>query len=142
MRKRCVWDPTFSMTKMRQSWEIMVGNQIRDLLGDARTVRKRPQADLIERFSKSRHLEELYKYQTGDKKGQYVDTFSEEFSVTAATGAPMPNDLQLMATIFGGLSHDRLYGAGSEAAHLRAESSQAEARLPPCCLEAEYRIMR
>ncbi|KAI5656458.1 hypothetical protein M9H77_25251 [Catharanthus roseus] len=54
----------------------------------------------------------------------------------------MPNDLQLMATISGELSWGQLYGAGSEVAHLRAESSGAAAGLPPCCLEAEQRIMR
>ncbi|KAI5675724.1 hypothetical protein M9H77_06674 [Catharanthus roseus] len=37
------------------------------------------QANLTKRFSKSKHLEELHKYQKGDKKGQYVDFQSEEF---------------------------------------------------------------
>ncbi|KAI5654344.1 hypothetical protein M9H77_31531 [Catharanthus roseus] len=56
--------------------------------------------------------------------------------------APMPNDLQLMATISGGLSHSQLYGDGSEAAHLKAESSRAAVGLPPCYLETEQWIMR
>ncbi|KAI5668425.1 hypothetical protein M9H77_18278 [Catharanthus roseus] len=59
-----------------------------------------------------------------------------------ATGVPLPNDLQLMAPVSGGLECGRLYGAGSKATHLRAESSRAAAGLPPCCLEAEQRIMR
>ncbi|KAI5672460.1 hypothetical protein M9H77_12824 [Catharanthus roseus] len=112
------------------------------------------QADLTERFSKSRHLEELHKYQTWDKKEQYVDTFSEEFwakfhkaqqkaeEEATATGAPMPDDLQLMATTPGGLIRGQLYGAGSQATHLRVENSRAVTELPPCCLEAEQRIMR
>ncbi|KAI5678271.1 hypothetical protein M9H77_09221 [Catharanthus roseus] len=81
-----------------------------------------------------------------DKKRQYVDFHLEEFwkdkEEAAATGAPMPDDFQLMAIIFGGLSRSHLYGAGSEAAHLRADSNRAAAGLPPCCLEAEQRIMR
>ncbi|KAI5662780.1 hypothetical protein M9H77_22103 [Catharanthus roseus] len=59
----------------------------------------------------------------------------------AEHGAPMPDNLQLMAIISGGLSRDLLYVAGSEAAHLRAESSRAAAGLPPCFLEAEQRII-
>ncbi|KAI5663266.1 hypothetical protein M9H77_22589 [Catharanthus roseus] len=48
------------------------------------------QADLSERFSKSRHLEELHKHQSRDKKGQYP-RFHEARQITeeeaAATGA-------------------------------------------------------
>ncbi|KAI5667856.1 hypothetical protein M9H77_17709 [Catharanthus roseus] len=83
-----------------------------------------------------------------------MDTFSKEFwtkfhearqkakEEAAATGTPMPDDLQLMATISDGLSCNQLYGAGPEAAHLRVESSQVAARLPLCCFEAEQRIMK
>ncbi|KAI5666641.1 hypothetical protein M9H77_16494 [Catharanthus roseus] len=71
------------------------------------------QVDLIERFSKSRYLEDLYKHQTRDKKGQCVDFHSEEFwkaeEETAAIDAPIPDDFQLMATISGRLSRRRLY---------------------------------
>ncbi|KAI5676726.1 hypothetical protein M9H77_07676 [Catharanthus roseus] len=84
-KKRYVWDPTLSTTNMRH------------------------QVDLTERFSKSRHLEELHKHRTKDKTGQYVDFHSEEFwakEEATATGAPMPDDLQLTSTIFGGLSRD------------------------------------
>ncbi|KAI5668285.1 hypothetical protein M9H77_18138 [Catharanthus roseus] len=62
------------------------------------------------RFSKSRHLEELHKYQTGDKNRQYVDFQSEEFWISlteeeaVARGTPIPDDLQLMARIASGLS--------------------------------------
>ncbi|KAI5674073.1 hypothetical protein M9H77_14437 [Catharanthus roseus] len=45
----------------------------------------------------------------------------------AAKGTPMPDDLQLMATISGGLSRVELYRADSKAAHLRAESNRAAA---------------
>lgn len=41
-----------------------------------------------------------------------------------AIGSAMPDELQLMATVAGGLSRDWLYGVGSEATHLKAESSQ------------------
>ncbi|KAI5650001.1 hypothetical protein M9H77_36006 [Catharanthus roseus] len=37
----------------------------------------------------------------------------------AAKGACMPNDLQLMGSISSGLSCGQLYGASSEAAHLK-----------------------
>ncbi|KAI5649639.1 hypothetical protein M9H77_35644 [Catharanthus roseus] len=109
---------------------------------------------LIERFSKSKHLEELHKYQNGDKKEQYMDFLSEEFwskfheaqqrveEEIAATGIAMPDEVQLMATIVGGLSLSQLYGAGWEEAYLRAKSSRVAAGLPPCCLDAEQRIMR
>ncbi|KAI5669900.1 hypothetical protein M9H77_19753 [Catharanthus roseus] len=53
----------------------------------------------------------------------------------AATGTPIPNNFQLMATISGGLCRDRLYRAGSEAAYLRVQSSRGVVGLPPCCLE-------
>ncbi|KAI5680814.1 hypothetical protein M9H77_02041 [Catharanthus roseus] len=68
------------------------------------------EANLTERFSKSKQLEELHKHQTGDKKGQYMDFQSKEFKAeeeTTATGADMPNELHHMATIAGGLSHGR-----------------------------------
>ncbi|KAI5681413.1 hypothetical protein M9H77_02641 [Catharanthus roseus] len=79
------------------------------------------QQHLTERFSKSRHLEELNKHQTGDKKDQYVDFHSEEFwkkfhearqkakDKTVTTGAPMPKDPELMSTICGGLRSIQLY---------------------------------
>ncbi|KAI5663012.1 hypothetical protein M9H77_22335 [Catharanthus roseus] len=41
----------------------------------------------------------------------------------AAMGAPIPNDLQLTATISSGLSCGRLSGAGLEVAHLKVENS-------------------
>ncbi|KAI5676033.1 hypothetical protein M9H77_06983 [Catharanthus roseus] len=59
-----------------------------------------------------------------------------------ALGAPLPDDLQLMAIVSGGLDHGRLCRADSDAAHLRVESSRATTELPPCCLEVEQRIIR
>ncbi|KAI5663547.1 hypothetical protein M9H77_22870 [Catharanthus roseus] len=123
---------------MRHALEVKVGDWMRDLLGDARATRKRPY--LTERVSKSRHLEELHKLQTRDKNGQYVDFHSEEFWMkfhearqkveeeAAATGAAMPDDIQLIS--------------GLEVGHLRAERSWVATGLPPCCLEAKWRIMR
>ncbi|KAI5661701.1 hypothetical protein M9H77_21024 [Catharanthus roseus] len=106
------------------------------------------QADLTERFSKSRHLEELHKHQSGNKKRQYMDFQSKEFLArqkaekeAATTCTSMPDDLQLMATISSRLSRDWLYEPSSEVAHLRSESSQTTIELPPC-LEGEQRIMR
>ncbi|KAI5682773.1 hypothetical protein M9H77_04001 [Catharanthus roseus] len=97
------------------------------------------QADSTERFSKSRHLEELSKYQIEDNKGQYVDFHFRETKFhesrqkaeaeVAVTGTPMPDDLQLTSTIFGKLSCGR-------------RGSQAADGLPPYYLEAEQRIMR
>ncbi|KAI5677670.1 hypothetical protein M9H77_08620 [Catharanthus roseus] len=140
-RKRPVWIP-------EMFWRMRVGGSGSGEIHRWFYILHRAlgEEDLTERFSKSRHLEELHKHQTGNKKGQYVDFHSEEFwkaeEKVAATGAPMPRDLQLMSTISGGLSRGSLYGAGSEAAHLRAESSQTAAGLPPCYLETEQRIMR
>ncbi|KAI5659131.1 hypothetical protein M9H77_27924 [Catharanthus roseus] len=91
---RCVWDSSLSMTNMRHAWEVK-------------------QEDLTEKFSKSRHLEELHKHQSRDKKGQYVDFHSEKFwkaeEEAAATGIPLLDDLQLMAGVFGGLDRSRFY---------------------------------
>ncbi|KAI5648341.1 hypothetical protein M9H77_34346 [Catharanthus roseus] len=98
--------------------------------------------DLMERLSKSRHLEELHKHQSGDKKGQYVDFHSEEFWARFHEVRQKGEEEALLAIVSGGLDRSRLYGVGSEAAHLRAESSRAIAGLPTCCLEAEKRIMR
>ncbi|KAI5656850.1 hypothetical protein M9H77_25643 [Catharanthus roseus] len=41
----------------------------------------------------------------------------------ATTDTTVPNDLALMAIVAGDVSYGRVYGVGSEAAHLRAESS-------------------
>ncbi|KAI5658548.1 hypothetical protein M9H77_27341 [Catharanthus roseus] len=93
--------PSLSMTKMRHAWEVEIGYRMRYLFGDAKGRGR----DLTRRFSKSRHLEELHKHQSKDKKGQYVDLHSEEFWVrfheaqqkvneeAADTDAPLPNDL-------------------------------------------------
>lgn len=57
-------------------------------------------------------------------------------------GVVMPDEVQLIATIVGRLSCGQLYGSGSETAHLRAENSLAKDRLPPCCLDAEWGMMK
>ncbi|KAI5657185.1 hypothetical protein M9H77_25978 [Catharanthus roseus] len=48
----------------------------------------------------------------------------------------------MMAIATGGLSCDRLYGAGLEASHLRSENNRAGTRLSPCCMYVEQRIMK
>ncbi|KAI5675351.1 hypothetical protein M9H77_06301 [Catharanthus roseus] len=86
---------------------------------------------------------------TGIRREQYVDFHSEEVWVqqkveeeAAAIGALLPDDLQLMAIVSGRLDRGRLYGTGSEVAHLKVESSLAAVGLLPYCLEVEQRIMR
>ncbi|KAI5681352.1 hypothetical protein M9H77_02579 [Catharanthus roseus] len=105
--------------------------------------------EILGEFYKSKHLEELHKPQKGGKKGQYIDFQSKEFWITSkadeeasATSAAKSNEFQLMTYIASGLSRDQLYTAGLEAAHLKAESSQATIGLPPCYLDAEQRIMK
>ncbi|KAI5649730.1 hypothetical protein M9H77_35735 [Catharanthus roseus] len=40
--KRCVWDPTYFMTRMKMTWESKAKDRLWDLLGDARGKNKRP----------------------------------------------------------------------------------------------------
>ncbi|KAI5666278.1 hypothetical protein M9H77_16131 [Catharanthus roseus] len=58
-----------------------------------------------------------------------------------ALGTAMPDHFQLMATVDGRTSCDHLYGAGSEAIHLIAESNRASTALVSCCLDHKYRLM-
>ncbi|KAI5663156.1 hypothetical protein M9H77_22479 [Catharanthus roseus] len=85
------------------------------------------QAILVEKFSKSNELEELHKHQSREE-GEY-DRFHVAKSKTkeeaAVTGTTMPDDLALMAIVAGGVRRGCVYRAGSEAVHLRAESSRA-----------------
>ncbi|KAI5677126.1 hypothetical protein M9H77_08076 [Catharanthus roseus] len=85
------------------------------------------QADLSERFSKSKYLEELHKNKKWDKTGQYLRQKVEEEAAT--TGTAMPDELHLMAIVASGLSRAGLYRVVLEATHLRAESSQVTAGL-------------
>ncbi|KAI5650024.1 hypothetical protein M9H77_36029 [Catharanthus roseus] len=94
------------------------------------------QKDLTERFTQSKYLEELHKHQKGEKKEEeYVQRKAEEDA--EASDTPMPDDLQLMAIITGGVSHSHLYGAGSEEDHFIVESSRAAAGLASCSLDNE-----
>ncbi|KAI5648030.1 hypothetical protein M9H77_34035 [Catharanthus roseus] len=77
-----------------------------------------------------------------DDESKFYEIRQKADEKAAATGAAMPGELQLMATIGGGLSCSRFYGARSEATQLRAESSRIEAGLPLCYLDARHRIMR
>ncbi|KAI5678159.1 hypothetical protein M9H77_09109 [Catharanthus roseus] len=137
---------------MRHAWEVKVSDRMRDLLCDTWAARKRPvwipeilgtddeQEDLTERFSNSRHLEELYKHQSEDKKGQYRKFHKARQKIkekAAAMSGLLPNDLQLMSNVAGGLDRCWLYEAGLEAAHLRAKSSQAVTGFPPFCSGSE-----
>ncbi|KAI5662857.1 hypothetical protein M9H77_22180 [Catharanthus roseus] len=123
-QKRCVCNFSLSMTKMRYAWEVK-------------------QVDLTERFSKSRHLEELHKHQGMDKKRKRFHEARQKAEEEVATKVVLfSDDFELMATVSGGLDRGQLYKIGSKAAHLRAESSRGTLGLPPCCLEVEQRIMR
>ncbi|KAI5671888.1 hypothetical protein M9H77_12252 [Catharanthus roseus] len=129
------WDLSLSMIKMRNAWEVKVGDRMRDLLGDAGAARERPLwileifLEQIMKYWESPEYKAFYEQNKrnrnegrgiGDKKRQYVNFHSEEFwtkfhevrqtveEETAAIGAPMPDDLQLMASIFGGLSRGQL----------------------------------
>ncbi|KAI5650116.1 hypothetical protein M9H77_36121 [Catharanthus roseus] len=68
-------------------------------------------------------------------------THHQDEACIGGQGTAMLNELQLMATVAGGFSRSRLFGYGSEVAHLKAESNRALTGLPPCYLE-EQRIMR
>ncbi|KAI5677239.1 hypothetical protein M9H77_08189 [Catharanthus roseus] len=85
------------------------------------------QADLTKSFSKRRHLGELHKHHTRDKRSfeKFHEARQKAEEEVSTTGTPMPDDLQLMATISGELSLDQLYEVGSETAYLRAESNRA-----------------
>ncbi|KAI5649832.1 hypothetical protein M9H77_35837 [Catharanthus roseus] len=119
---------------MRHVWEVKVGDWMRNFLGDARGARKRFNREVL----KSRHLKEIHKHQSRDKKGQYVDFHSEEFwarfhevrqkaeEEVAATGAALAYDLYWFL----------------EAGYLKPENGQVATGLPPCYLEAAQRIMR
>ncbi|KAI5670602.1 hypothetical protein M9H77_10966 [Catharanthus roseus] len=89
-----------------------------------------------------RRPDERFAWQCSGSEWKFHEAQQKAEEEAAATGAPLPDDLQLMATVSGGLDRSRLYGAGSKTAHLRAKNSQAAARLPHCCLEVEQRIMR
>ncbi|KAI5680720.1 hypothetical protein M9H77_01947 [Catharanthus roseus] len=92
------------------------------------------QKDLTEWVSRSKCLEELHKHQKGEKKGTKEDA--------EASGTTMPDDLQLMAIVAGGVSCNRFYGTGMEAAHFITENKQAAIGLVSCCLDHEQRLMR
>ncbi|KAI5650121.1 hypothetical protein M9H77_36126 [Catharanthus roseus] len=83
------------------------------------------QADLMERFSKSRHLEELHKHRSRDKKGTMWISIQRSFGgdLTRLDRRPK-RKLQ------------------PRAAHLRVERSQGIVGLPTCYLVTEQRIMR
>ncbi|KAI5681612.1 hypothetical protein M9H77_02840 [Catharanthus roseus] len=111
------------------------------------------QKDLTERFSCSKYLEELHMHQKGEKKGERVDFRSTQFwkkfhevrrkaeEDVEVSGTPMPDDLQLMTIVAGGVNRSRLYGAGLEVAQFKAESSRTVVGLVLCCLDHEQRLM-
>ncbi|KAI5674307.1 hypothetical protein M9H77_14671 [Catharanthus roseus] len=89
-----------------------------------------------------------------EKKGKYVDFCLAEFWIkfhefrrkaeedVEASGTAMPNDLQLIAIVAGGMSRTCLYEVGSKATHLIVESSRAATTSAPCCLDHKQRLMR
>ncbi|KAI5676909.1 hypothetical protein M9H77_07859 [Catharanthus roseus] len=116
-RKRCLWDPALLIAKMRRAREVKVSDRMRNFLDDAHQV------DLLERFSKRKHLE-APQASKGDQKEQYVDFQLVEFwskfhklrkktkEKVAATGTAMPDELHLMAIVAGDLSRIHLFGGG------------------------------
>ncbi|KAI5662973.1 hypothetical protein M9H77_22296 [Catharanthus roseus] len=78
------------------------------------------QKDLTKRHSRSKYIEELHKHQKGEKKGEYekfqeIQRKAEEDA--EASSNIVPDDLQLMAIVAGGVNRSYLYGAGFKAAH-------------------------
>ncbi|KAI5649087.1 hypothetical protein M9H77_35092 [Catharanthus roseus] len=78
---------------------------------------------LIEKFLKSKELQELHKHHSGEKEGEYVDFTSEELWVCCDHGITVPDDLAIMAIVAGGMKYGRVYEVGSEVVHLKAESN-------------------
>ncbi|KAI5657069.1 hypothetical protein M9H77_25862 [Catharanthus roseus] len=84
------------------------------------------QAILVERFSKSKELEELHKHRT-----VYLINIIQRFhevkrkaeEEAAATGTVVPDNLAITAIVAGGMNHGCVYRAILKAAHLRAKSS-------------------
>ncbi|KAI5668807.1 hypothetical protein M9H77_18660 [Catharanthus roseus] len=105
------------------------------------------QAILIEKFLKSKELEELHKYQLGEKG--VCERFHEakwKFEEKATVmGTTVLDDLALMVIVVRGVRQGCVYGAGSEAIHLRAESSRAPscrglAPIESCCADMLRRV--
>ncbi|KAI5674067.1 hypothetical protein M9H77_14431 [Catharanthus roseus] len=122
------------MTKTRHAWEVKVGNQTRDLLGDTWAARKRL-VWILEMF-----WEQMMKYWESPKYKTFCEWNKRNRNERQGRGGRGAGKY----TGGGSCNHERsyLYGAGSKAAHLRAETSRATAGLPPCYFEAEQRIMR
>ncbi|KAI5663950.1 hypothetical protein M9H77_23273 [Catharanthus roseus] len=100
------------------------------------------QKDLIERFSWSKYLKELHKHQKERRRGKKFHEVRRKAEEDAeASGTPMPDDLQLMAIIAGGVNRGHLYRAGSKAVHFIDESSRAAAGLVSCCLDHKQRLI-
>ncbi|KAI5657305.1 hypothetical protein M9H77_26098 [Catharanthus roseus] len=120
-----------------------------------------PQAILVEKFSKSKELEELHKHHSGQKERKYVilpqkssgiiclifyivGEISRGKEEATTMGIPVPDDLDLMAIVARGVRCGRVYGAGSEAVPLRAESSQPSCRglasIGLCCADILRRM--
>ncbi|KAI5662565.1 hypothetical protein M9H77_21888 [Catharanthus roseus] len=130
-RKRPVWIPEMYWEQMMKNWESLEYKAFSELNKRNRNEGRRGRG--AGKYTASGFNGEVLQEQTRGGTPQ------EE---AAATGILLPDDLQLMVTISGALDRSRLYGAPSKAAHLRAKNSWAAARLPPCCLEMEQRIMR
>ncbi|KAI5672160.1 hypothetical protein M9H77_12524 [Catharanthus roseus] len=107
------------------------------------------QAVLAERFSRSKELEELHKDRKEEKKRgkkfyKIKKKAKEEVAVTVTT---IPDDLHLMTIAAGGMTRSNLYGASSEATHLRVKSNHTPscrglALIRPCYAHAEQRMLQ
>ncbi|KAI5681074.1 hypothetical protein M9H77_02301 [Catharanthus roseus] len=86
------------------------GKHIGGSISFTKSLGKKP-AILVERFSKSKELEELYKHHLGEKQGECMDFTSKGFwyervhkmkqkaEEAAPTGTAVPDDLALMAIV-------------------------------------------
>ncbi|KAI5672080.1 hypothetical protein M9H77_12444 [Catharanthus roseus] len=119
-RKRHVWIPEMFWEQMMKYWESP----------ECKAFCERNEKNRNEGQGGGGERESTHVLQEQTLRG----TPQEE---AAASSTLLPDDLQLIAIVSDGLDHDRLYGAGSKAAHLRAKSGRATAGLPPCCLEAD-----
>ncbi|KAI5657096.1 hypothetical protein M9H77_25889 [Catharanthus roseus] len=128
------------MTKMWHAWEVKVSDRMRDLLGDAQAARKKPVwipvmfwEQMIKYWESPEYKAFCERNKRNRNEGRGGRGVGKHTSDEISQGLIEVDE----ATISGGLSRDWLYGAGSEAAHLRVEKSRVAVGLPLCFLEAE-----
>ncbi|KAI5659573.1 hypothetical protein M9H77_28366 [Catharanthus roseus] len=100
------------------------------------------QQNLTERFSQSKHLEELHKHQEGEKKGEYLDFRLSQFRKLHEVLRKAKEDTEASGTrILDDLYRGCLYRAGSKTAHFIVESSRATTGFASCCLDHKQPLM-